>query len=115
MHTITLTTTGRRTGQPRTATLYAADDPDGAPGTLVVTGSRGGSPVDPRWAENLRADGRATVVQGGSERPVRAREVSGPDRDRLWAVVVEGFPTYASYQRNTARVIPLFVLEPDWG
>jgi hypothetical protein len=55
------------------------------------------------------------VVQGGSERPVRAREVSGPDRDRLWAVVVEGFPTYASYQRKTARVIPLFVLEPDWG
>lgn len=46
---------------------------------------------------------------------MRAREVnvSGAERDRLWTLVTEAFRYYATYQRKTTRVIPLFVLEPD--
>jgi deazaflavin-dependent oxidoreductase (nitroreductase family) len=104
---VTLTTTGRRSGEPRTVPLYAWEDAD----RLVVVGSQGGSPMDPHWARNLRAHPRATVKKGRKVLDVRASEVDAAERDRLWRLVVEAFPMYASYQRKTERVIPLFVLE----
>jgi deazaflavin-dependent oxidoreductase (nitroreductase family) len=104
---ITLTTTGRHSGQPRPVPLYAWDDGD----RLVVVGSRGGAATDPDWVGNLRADPRATVKNGRDEREVRASEVDGSERNRLWELVVGAFPLYATYQRKTKRVIPLFVLE----
>ena len=105
---VQLTTTGRRTGRARRVTLYAFETPDGA---LVVTGSRGGKAHDPRWALNLRDHAQATVKVGREERAVKAREVSGKERERLWALVTGEFPLYETYQRRTKRVIPLFVLE----
>jgi deazaflavin-dependent oxidoreductase (nitroreductase family) len=105
---ITLTTTGRRSGEPRKASLYAFDDGD----HLVVVGSLGGSAKDPAWALNLRSEPRASVASGKEEWHVRAREVTGPDRARVWDVVCEGFPMYRSFQRKTTRLIPLFALEP---
>ena len=109
-HQITLTTTGRRTGDARPVTLYAFDDGD----DLVVVGSRGGAATDPAWVGNLRAEPRATVRRGARapEGHVHAREVGDTDRERLWALVTRDFPMYATYQRKTKRQIPLFVLEP---
>jgi deazaflavin-dependent oxidoreductase (nitroreductase family) len=78
---------------------------------LVVTGSRGGKAHDPAWAHNLRAEPRATVKIGREERSVLAREVSGKERERLWALVTRELPLYETYQRRTTRVILLFVLE----
>ena len=104
---IRLTTTGRRSGQPRTVTLYAFDTGDGA---LVIVGSRGGAARHPAWVHNLRAEPRARVALGREERPVVAREVEGAERDPLWALVCEAFPLYATYQARTKRMIPLFVL-----
>jgi deazaflavin-dependent oxidoreductase (nitroreductase family) len=106
--TITLVTTGRRSGQPRKATLYAFPDPAG----LVIVGSVGGAPHHPAWVHNLRAQPRAAVRRGGVEQPVAAREVpEGAERERLWQLVTGAFPLYATYQRRTSRTIPLFVLE----
>ena len=105
---VTLTTVGRRTGRARPVTLYGWPDGDG----VVVVGSRGGTSVDPGWAWNLRAHPRGELRIGKQERAVVAREVGGSERERLWAMVCEAFPMYASYQRRTERVIPLFVLEP---
>ena len=105
---VTLTTTGRRTGEPRSVPLYAFEDGD----ALVVVGSRGGAAKDPAWVTNLRAERRATVRRGRQDQAVRAREVDGADRDRLWELVTAAFPLYETYQRRTRRVIPLFVLEP---
>lgn len=106
----TLTTTGRRTGKPRSVPLYAFEEGDG----LVIVGSWAGGPKDPAWVSNLRAEPRATVKVGKVERRVRAREVEvrSDERDRLWTLVTDGFRYYESYQRKTERVIPLFVLEP---
>lgn len=104
---VTLTTTGRRSGVPRSVPLYAWEDAD----RLVVVGSQGGSAQDPHWARNLRADPRATVKKGREMLAMRATEVDGAERDRLWKLVVAAFPLYATYQRKTERVIPLFVLE----
>ena len=104
---ITLTTQGRSTGRARPVTLYAFPDDE----RLVIVGSRGGAARDPAWVGNLRANSEATVSKGRQTWTVRAREVSGAERDRLWALVCAAFPLYATYQRRTARVIPLFVLE----
>jgi len=101
-----LTTTGRRTGQPREVSLYAFEDGD----RLVVVGSRGGAAKDPDWVGNLRAQPRATIRIGRDTREVLAQEIARPERDRLWALVTGAFPLYASYQRKTERIIPLFVL-----
>jgi F420H(2)-dependent quinone reductase len=106
---VRVTTTGRRTGKPRTVTLYAFETQDGA---LVITGSWGGKARDPAWAHNLRDEPNAKVKVGRDERSVLAREVSGEERGRLWALVTKEFPLYATYQRRTKRPIPLFVLEP---
>lgn len=104
---VSLTTTGRSSGEPRTVPLYAWEDAD----RLVIVGSWGGNPNDPAWVRNLRADPRATVKKGREVLDVRASEVGAVERERLWSLVVEAFPLYASYQRKTERVIPLFVLE----
>jgi F420H(2)-dependent quinone reductase len=104
---VKLTTTGRRTGQAREVQLYGFEDGD----RVVVVGSRGGAAKDPDWAGNLRVEPRATMRIGRDARDVRAQEVAGPERDRLWTLVTGAFPLYASYQRKTERVIPLFVLE----
>lgn len=110
---ITLTTTGRRSGEPRTLPLYAW--PDGE--RLVVVGSKGGATTNPAWVHNLRAEPRAIVKQGRNVQEYRATEVEveSPERDRLWSLVTEAFPMYAGYQRKTNRLIPLFVLEPVDG
>ena len=107
----TLTTTGRTSGKPRSVPLYAFEDDD----RLVIVGSWGGKPVHPAWVHNLRAEPTATIRVGRKDRQVRAREVKVPsdERDRLWTLVTEAFRYYATYQRKTDRVIPLFVLEPE--
>lgn len=104
---VKLTTQGRRTGKLREVSLYAFEDGD----RVVVVGSRGGAASDPDWAGNLRVEPRATIRIGRDTREVLAQEVAGPERDRLWTLVTGAFPLYASYQRKTERVIPLFVLE----
>ena len=109
---VRVTTTGRRSGDARTVALYAFDDDDDDGEGLVIVGSRGGASRDPAWAVNLRSDPHALVTVGREERAVRATEVNGPERDRLWELVCADFPLYATYQRRTKRVIPLFVLEP---
>ena len=87
--------------------LYAWDDGD----RLVVVGSWGGSAKDPDWVGNLRAHPQATIKRGRDVLDVRATEVEGTERARLWKLVVAAFPMYAAYQRKTERVIPLFLLE----
>ena len=107
---IKLTTLGAKSGQPRTAILYAWEDDD----RLVIVGSRGGAAHHPSWVHNLRAHPTATIAGAGRSGEMLAREVTDlAERERLWQLVVARFPLYASYQRKTSRLIPLFVLERD--
>lgn len=106
--TITLTTTGRRSGAPQEVTVNAILDGD----ALVVTGSKGGAANDPAWVLNLRAYPMVRVGRGREESDVRAREATGEDRARLWRLVCQEFPIYETYQRRTTRLFPIFILEP---
>lgn len=102
-----LVTRGRKSGERRTVGLnYLTDD-----GRLVVVGSYAGEDRHPAWWLNLLADPRAEVQVGAARYPVAARELEGPDRDRMWARVVETDPSYATYQDRTTRRIPVVVLE----
>jgi deazaflavin-dependent oxidoreductase (nitroreductase family) len=107
---VLLTTTGRRTGEPRQVKLYGWPDGD----RIVVVGSWGGAARDPAWAHNLRDHPRARLRIGKRDRSATATEVEdGPERNRLWQMVCRAFPMYASYQQMTPRRIPLFVLDMD--
>lgn len=105
---IRLTTRGRRSGEQRAVTLFAW--PDGE--NLVVVGSAGGQARHPAWVLNLRTAPDAKIQDGKQHRPVRAREAAGRERERLWQLVTEAFPLYATYQRRADRTLPIFVLEP---
>jgi len=101
-----LTTTGRKTGTPRTTPLcYLTDG-----GNLVVVASNGGMDWFPDWWLNLMSEPRATVEIGRSRRVVVARRASPEERERLWAALTAIAPGYLEYQRRTSREIPLGIL-----
>jgi deazaflavin-dependent oxidoreductase (nitroreductase family) len=93
-----LTTTGRRTGQPRTQPLlYARDGVD-----YVVVGSNWGQAHHPAWSGNLLAQPDAVVSVGGRSAPVRAVLVDGDERERLLDDLALVWPAYRTYQRRAA-------------
>jgi deazaflavin-dependent oxidoreductase (nitroreductase family) len=51
----------------------------------------------------------ATTVEVGRDR--RARQASEEERGRLWPRLVEMYPSYATYQSHTDRLIPIVMLE----
>ena len=103
-----LETKGRRSGEARPVALNYFEDA----GRLVVVASSAGDDRHPAWWLNLRAAPETTVRLGGQMRTVRAREVEGPERDRLWERLVAIDPSYDEYRTRTRRRIPVVVLEP---
>jgi len=103
-----LNTVGRKSGKKRTTPLlYAMEGED-----FVLIASKGGAPTHPAWYLNLIANPDVMVEVGGREVRVRAEEVSGENKARLWQKMVEMYPTYDDYQTKTEREIPLLLLHP---
>lgn len=100
--------TGAKSGLPRMNPLVFL--PDG--GRFVVFATKGGAPTDPQWFRNLLAHPDVTIEVGTRTIPVKAVEVTGPERDELYARQVERRPAFADYERKTARKIPVVALEP---
>jgi deazaflavin-dependent oxidoreductase (nitroreductase family) len=103
-----LTTTGRRSGQKRTAPVLYLIDAE----RLVVVGSNAGNERAPAWSFNLKANPDADVEIRGKGRSVRARVAEGEERAELWKKVNELYEGFDSYDAQTARDIAVFVLEP---
>jgi deazaflavin-dependent oxidoreductase (nitroreductase family) len=110
MPVVELTTTGRKSGQPRTVLLtspYQEGD------TVVVVASRGGDPTHPAWFVNLRDNPDVVVTMAGKpKRPMHAAVASADERARLWPLVIKDHKNYADYQTKTDREIPLVLLTP---
>lgn len=102
-----LTTTGAKSGQPRTAPLVYTTDGD----DLVVIASKGGAPTNPAWYHNLRAQPLVTIELGADRFQAQARVTEGQERERLYANQAEQMPAFADYQRNATREIPVVVLK----
>ncbi|HEX4587499.1 MAG TPA: nitroreductase family deazaflavin-dependent oxidoreductase [Mycobacterium sp.] len=103
-----LTTTGRKTGQPRVSPLYFLRDGD----RVIVAASRGGSDKDPMWYLNLKANAEVQVQIKSDVLDLTARAATDEERERYWPQLVQMYPTYEDYQSWTDRVIPLVVCEP---
>ena len=103
-----LVTTGRKSGRKRTTPLLYLEDGD----RYVVVASNGGAPEPPLWWLNLQANPEAAVETGGRKIRVRASEVGGEEKRRLWNRLVDMYPSYESYQKKTDRKIPVILLEP---
>jgi deazaflavin-dependent oxidoreductase (nitroreductase family) len=106
-----LTTTGRKTGEPRTAPLVYL--PDGE--NIVLVASQGGLPRHPAWYLNLEAAPDVEVQVRGSVRNMRARTAPEGERARLWPRLVGLYADFDSYQSWTDRRIPVVVCEPRSG
>ena len=102
-----LTTTGRRSGEPRTTPLIYAQDGD----RYVIVGSKGGAPEHPGWYGNLTKTPSVELQVGDEVFPARARTASGEERERLWRIANEVWLHYDEYARKTDREIPVVVLE----
>jgi deazaflavin-dependent oxidoreductase (nitroreductase family) len=103
-----LTTTGRKSGQSRTAPIVYL--PDG--GRQVVIGSNAGHRNAPAWSLNLKAKPEAEVEIGRRRRPVRARIAEGEERAELWRKINEQYSGFDDYEARTDREIAVFVLDP---
>ena len=101
-----LLTTGARSGARRQTFLGWFPDGD----DWVVVASNGGSARHPGWAFNLDANPEASIDLGEGEVSVLAEIITGPDRNRMWAQIVETSPGYGKYEEKTDREIPLFRL-----
>jgi deazaflavin-dependent oxidoreductase (nitroreductase family) len=105
---VLLESVGRKSGKRRTHPLLCGEDGD----NLVVIASKGGVDRHPAWYLNMKANPETNAWWKGEERRVRAREASGAERERLWAMMAGLYPDYEDYQRRTDRQIPVVVLEP---
>ena len=107
LYTLILTTTGRRSGQPRpTPLIYGTHD-----GDHLVVASKGGSDEPPAWYRNL-TDNPDVEVQVGDDRfRARARTAGPEEKPALWRTMTDVWPAYDDYQQRTDRDIPVVVLE----
>jgi deazaflavin-dependent oxidoreductase (nitroreductase family) len=104
---ILLTTTGAKSGLPRTIPLNYSIDGD----RIVVIASKAASPTHPDWYHNLVAHPEATIEIGAEKFAVRARVAEGPERQRLFDAQAALMPFFAEYQQSTTRLIPVIVFE----
>jgi deazaflavin-dependent oxidoreductase (nitroreductase family) len=107
-----LTTTGRRSGRPRTVIVGYIDD-----GPNVVTMAMNGwDEGHPAWWLNLEAHPDAIVrLRGQGSRPVRARAAVGEERDRLWKRWAEVDAALDAYAASRSTLTPVVVFEPREG
>jgi deazaflavin-dependent oxidoreductase (nitroreductase family) len=103
-----VTTTGRKTGEPRIRpTLYLRDGD-----RVVLPASFGGRAEHPMWYRNLKADPKVHVQIRGEHLDLVARDATDDERKCYWPKLIRIYPPYRNYREATDRVIPLVVCEP---
>lgn len=105
--TLLLTTTGRRSGQPRTTPLiYGCRGDD-----YLIVASNEGAETPPAWYRNLTEHPHVTVQVRGDRFGARARTATVDERPSLWQEMIARLPAYEDYQRKASRELPIVVLE----
>ncbi len=102
---------GRKSGRDLEIPLvYLADEQDAD--LIYIFASKGGAPTHPEWYHNLVAAGKPQVERGTEAYPVTVTEVTGPDRDRIYAEQVARMPGFGEYEEKTkgVRTIPVLAL-----
>ena len=84
-------------------------------GRRIIFASHSGLPYHPVWYRNLLARPVFTIETGSGEHTVRAVELHGDERDRIYARQAADYPDFALYTTRTARRIPVLALLPERG
>jgi deazaflavin-dependent oxidoreductase (nitroreductase family) len=111
MPVLKLTTTGRKSGEPRMVMLTSPLQEDGS---MIIVASRGGDDQHPAWFVNLRDN--PTVEVETKDQPKSkwvARIATSDERERMWPLITERYKNYGGYQSKTNREIPLIFLTPQ--
>jgi deazaflavin-dependent oxidoreductase (nitroreductase family) len=104
--TLLLTTTGRRSGEPREhALIYGRHGDD-----YLVVASKGGAPQHPAWYLNLEANPEVELQVGDERFRATARTATPEEKPELWRIMTAEWPAYDEYQTKTDRDIPVVVL-----
>lgn len=98
---------GAKSGVERVTPLaYTRDGDD-----VIIIASKGGSPENPAWYHNLRANPDTVIELGPDTIEVTAEPLTeGPERERLFKQMADQFPNFNDYQEKTERLIPVVVL-----
>lgn len=106
---VILTTVGNRTGATRKNPVMRIPDGD----SYIAVASNAGAATDPAWYRNLIAHPEVWVQDGAAKRQLRARQVSGEEKARIWAVAEQYWPHFPEYRERAGnREIPVLLLEP---
>jgi deazaflavin-dependent oxidoreductase (nitroreductase family) len=105
--TLLLTTTGRKSGEPRTTPLIYGRSGD----DVMVVASKGGADEPPAWFLNIEADPNVEAQIKGDRFRARARTATPEEKPELWQTMTSEWPAYDEYQEKTEREIPVVVLE----
>lgn len=107
VHTLLLTTVGRRSGQARRTPLIYGQDGE----RYLVVASNGGAPGHPAWYHNLTANPRVRVQVVDEVFDATARTATEAEKPALWETMAQIWPAYNEYQTKTDRPIPVVILE----
>ena len=103
---------GRKSGREYvTPTMYLPHDT--RPDIIYVFATKAGAPANPDWYRNLTAAGDGSIERGTGTYQVTVRELAGAERDRIYAEQARRYPGFAEYERQTAgvRIIPVLELK----
>ncbi|HJQ04059.1 MAG TPA: nitroreductase family deazaflavin-dependent oxidoreductase [Nocardioides sp.] len=103
-----LTTTGRRSGLPRSTPLLCVPDHD----RILIAGSNFGGPGEPLWVKNIEAHPAVNVRFRGRTADLFARRLLDEERSAAWRTMVATWPNFARYEQRTDREIKVFELLP---
>ncbi len=106
-----LTTTGRRSGEPRTSPMMYIPDGD----RPLVVASNNGAASDPQWYRNLLTEPVVTVEMPGRTFQARATPLTGDTYDRAWRTIKERYPFFAEHEQRAGRTIPVVALDEVAG
>jgi deazaflavin-dependent oxidoreductase (nitroreductase family) len=106
-----LTTTGRRSGVPRTHALVYLQEDD----QLLIVASNNGSDRPPAWYCNLVANPRVHVRYGRNQGFFTARIATPAEYSALWNRLRAYHPLYTAHQARTRRTLPIVILTPLSG
>lgn len=103
-----LTTTGRKSGEARTAPVLYLQHGE----AMILIDTNGGNEKLPGWSHNLKAKPAAEVQIGRQRTEVTARVAEGPERDELWRACNEQYSGFDEYVEWLDRTPSVWVLEP---
>jgi deazaflavin-dependent oxidoreductase (nitroreductase family) len=103
-----LTTTGRKSGEPRVSPLLYLREG----GRVVLVASQGGRDTNPMWYLNIKANPEVSVQIKGEVLQLQARDANADERGEYWPKLTAMYPTLDDYQSWTDRVIPIVICDP---